>query len=242
MAEVFERNETVVYDKNGVQRLAKIMSKHMDDYPNLYYTIQFEDGNEKQTDSKFLHRQDSKQPGVPPALEPRPATSFDITMLTAANFAQEQRSLEHELKQLGERSAIAQQLNGPITSAKKMVQNPDQVLFLARERGSARALGYIKFGPKDLFFYTKSGVVKSMRGQVCLLDFYVDDSIQRNGLGRLLFDEMIRYLNGPHPAFLAYDRPSPKLIGFMAKHFGLVRPDLQPNKYTIFEGFPIEGN
>ena len=103
-------------------------------------------------------------------------------------------------------------------------------------------MGYIKFGPKDLFFYTKSGVVKSKRGQVCLLDFYVDDSIQRNGLGRLLFDEMIRYLNGPHPAFLAYDRPSPKLIGFMAKHFGLVRPDLQPNKYTIFEGFPIEGN
>ena len=236
-AQVFEKNEIVVYAKNDVERLAKIVSKHMDDYPNLYYTIAFEDGNEKQTDSKFLRR----QTGPPPAAAPLSAESFEIILLTAASFAREQRSLEHELKQLGERSGVAQILNGPITSAKKLVQNPDQVLFLARERVNGRAVGYIKFGPKDLFFYTKSGVVKSMRGQVCLLDFYVDDSMQRRGLGRILFDEMIRYLNGPHPSFLAYDRPSPKLIGFMAKHFGLVSPDLQPNKYTIFEGFPIEG-
>ena len=103
-AEVFEKNDIVVYAKNDVERLAKIVSKHMDDYPNLYYTIAFEDGNEKRTDSKFLRR----QTGPLPAAAPLSAESFEIILLTAASFAREQRSLEHELKQLGERSGVAQ--------------------------------------------------------------------------------------------------------------------------------------
>jgi len=55
---------------------------------------------------------------------------------------------------------------------------------------------------------------------VCVLDFYVDNSVQRGGYGKLLFDAMLEYQK-VGPAKLAYDRPSPKLIAFMAKHFGL---------------------
>ena len=135
--------------------------------------------------------------------------------------------------------AVAQNLTTPITSAKKLVENRDQVLFLATDTMTNVPVGFIKFGPKDLYFYSRTGVVKNMHGQVCLLDFYVEESQQRRGCGIYLFREMLKYLNDPPPHFLAYDRPSPKLLSFMAKHFGLYSPDLQPNKYTIFEGFPL---
>jgi hypothetical protein len=39
---------------------------------------------------------------------------------------------------------------------------------------------------------------------------------------------------------MAYDRPSPKLISFMSRHFGLRDGDLQPNRYMIFEGFSYQ--
>jgi len=32
----------------------------------------------------------------------------------------------------------------------------------------------------------------------------------------------------------AYDRPSPKLIPFLKKHYNLINHDLQPNKYAIY--------
>lgn len=224
---VYEKGQQVVYRKNDVERLASIVQKHLDDYPNLYYTISFEDGNEKQTDPKFL----SPAPQKP---------AFEILMLTGDYFQKERNPpLEHALKQLGEGSAVAQKLNGPITSARKLVECPDQVLFLATDSSTGKAVGFIKFGPKDLYFYTRNGAVKNMHGQVCLLDFYVDESQQRRGCGIFLFKEMLSYLNNPPPHFLAYDRPSPKLLSFMAKHFGLYSPDTQPNKYTIFEGFPL---
>ena len=227
---VFEKGQQVVYHKGDEERLASIVDKHLDDYPNLYYTISFEDGHEKQTDSKFL--------SVAPAAPAGPI--YAISMLTGEYFQKERNvPLEHALKQLGQGSALAQNLNGPITSAKHLVANPDQVLLLATDTTTNRPVGFIKFGPKDLYFYTRTGVVKNMHGQVCLLDFYVDESQQRRGCGIFLFKEMLEYLNNPPPNYLAYDRPSPKLLSFMAKHFGLCSPDLQPNKYTIFEGFPL---
>jgi len=53
-----------------------------------------------------------------------------------------------------------------------------------------------------------------------VLDFFVDSSVQRGGQGRALFDIMLAYMDSK-PALIAYDRPSHKLMGFLAKHFGL---------------------
>jgi hypothetical protein len=39
------------------------------------------------------------------------------------------------------------------------------------------------------------------------------------------------------PEMLAYDRPSPKLISFLAKHYSLFHKMLQPNKFVTFRGF-----
>ncbi|RYY86961.1 GNAT family N-acetyltransferase [archaeon] len=41
-------------------------------------------------------------------------------------------------------------------------------------------------------------------------------------------------MTGASPGQVAYDRPSPKLIPFLHKHYDLHQPDLQPNRYTIF--------
>lgn len=39
------------------------------------------------------------------------------------------------------------------------------------------------------------------------------------------------------PRKVAYDRPSPKLVAFLARHFDLHNGDLQPNRFMIFESF-----
>jgi alpha-tubulin N-acetyltransferase 1 len=79
--------------------------------------------------------------------------------------------------------------------------------------------------------------VVSENETTCLLDFYVSTALQRGGIGSLLFKEMLKILALPADA-LAYDRPSPKLTAFLAKHYGLTNADLQPNRYAIFpEGF-----
>lgn len=40
-----------------------------------------------------------------------------------------------------------------------------------------------------------------------------------------------------HPRFMAVDRPSPKLMAFLAKYYGLTEVIPQVNNYVIFEGF-----
>ena len=36
---------------------------------------------------------------------------------------------------------------------------------------------------------------------------------------------------------MAVDRPSPKLLGFLKKHYGLAQNIPQVNNYVIFDGF-----
>jgi hypothetical protein len=51
---------------------------------------------------------------------------------------------------------------------------------------------------------------------LCVLDFYVVEGHQRGGYGRQLFDSMLRS-EVVEPQRLGYDRPSPKLIGFLRR-------------------------
>jgi alpha-tubulin N-acetyltransferase 1 len=53
-----------------------------------------------------------------------------------------------------------------------------------------------------------------------VLDFYVHESVQRGGHGKELFEKMLQ-TERVESRKLAYDRPSPKLKGFLAKHYGL---------------------
>lgn len=69
-----------------------------------------------------------------------------------------------------------------------------------------------------------------------MLDFYVHESCQRTGVGRLLFDRMLSE-EAAHPAKLAYDRPSPKLLAFLRKHFGLLKFVPQTNNFVVFNQY-----
>jgi alpha-tubulin N-acetyltransferase 1 len=40
-----------------------------------------------------------------------------------------------------------------------------------------------------------------------------------------------------HPSKMGYDRPSPKLIGFLSKHYGLVNYIPQNNNYVVFKDY-----
>ncbi|KAG0205043.1 Alpha-tubulin N-acetyltransferase 1 [Mortierella sp. GBA30] len=97
--------------------------------------------------------------------------------------------------------------------------------------------GMLKMGEKRLFIVDKSGILHEQE-VCCVLDFYVDESCQRRGFGKLLFDYMLKVEN-TDPNQIAYDRPSPKLYQFLAKYFGLERHLPQPNQFAIFEGFKL---
>ena len=71
---------------------------------------------------------------------------------------------------------------------------------------------------------------------LCVLDFYVHEVCQRSGVGRALFAFMLDHQR-QHPAALAYDRPSPKLRGFLRKHHSLAAELPQGNNFLVFRGF-----
>ena len=145
---------------------------------------------------------------------------------------------QQQFNAMGIRSGVAQELTGPISSMAKL-HDTQHTVILYFDSATGTAMGFLKYGRKDLFFYKKDGAIVQC-SPVCLLDFYVDESLQRRGVGSLLFRRMMEEVGGDaNPCDLAYDRPSPKLIGFMKKHFALAKPDLQPNRFTIFEGFPL---
>ena len=70
---------------------------------------------------------------------------------------------------------------------------------------------------------------------LCVLDFYVHESYQRDGIGRHLFDAMLSHQN-TSAEVLAYDRPSPKLLAFLRKHFALTNQLPQSNNFVVFPG------
>ena len=71
---------------------------------------------------------------------------------------------------------------------------------------------------------------------LCVLDFYVHESAQRSGTGRMLFDAMLAKEKTISDV-LAYDRPSPKFRNFLRRHFDLHETIQQDNNFMIFRKF-----
>ena len=69
---------------------------------------------------------------------------------------------------------------------------------------------------------------------LCVLDFYVHEDYQRGGFGKALFMAMLQN-EQTSPERLAYDRPSPKLLSFLRRHFELSSFFPQPNRYVVFD-------
>ncbi|GFR78052.1 alpha-tubulin N-acetyltransferase [Elysia marginata] len=153
-------------------------------------------------------------------------------------FQQLQKMLYEVVDKMGDASAKAQGLHGSITTGKKLeLANHHLYLMIdgSGNDGKGSALGILKVGRKKLFVYDSLKVQHEL-DPLCILDFYVHESRQRMGCGRRLFDFMLSKEN-IRVEHLAIDRPSPKFLSFLKKHYGLDSTIPQVNNFVIFQNF-----
>ncbi|KAG7281758.1 hypothetical protein CRUP_028072, partial [Coryphaenoides rupestris] len=149
-----------------------------------------------------------------------------------------QSKIASVIDELGKASSMAQQLPAPITSALKLQSNP-HCLYLIKEEasngGHGAGVGFLKVGYKKLFLLDQRGAHVEAE-PLCVLDFYIAESLQRHGYGLELFDFMLQHKQ-VEPSLLAYDRPSAKFLSFLAKHYCLNQSVPQVNNFVVFDGF-----
>ena len=180
-------------------------------------------------------------PTVPEGLTlPRSVAHPGFLLLTRSSLAKLDRApddmdaVRHVLDTMGKRSMVAQGLSKPITSFGGM-RAGDFRLYLSIGAGGA-VRGLLKVGTKQLFVRRKPDAEYCQVSPLCVLDFYVHEGCQRGGVGSALFQHMLAHERADAPA-LGYDRPSPKLIAFLAKHHGLKHYTPQGNNFVLFEQF-----
>ncbi|KAM5165760.1 alpha-tubulin N-acetyltransferase 1 isoform 7-T7 [Callospermophilus lateralis] len=105
----------------------------------------------------------------------------------------------------------------------------------ARPAGKGAIIGFLKVGYKKLFVLDDREAHNEVE-PLCILDFYIHESVQRHGHGRELFQHMLQK-ERVEPHQLAIDRPSQKLLKFLNKHYNLETTVPQVNNFVIFEGF-----
>ncbi|GFN77564.1 alpha-tubulin n-acetyltransferase [Plakobranchus ocellatus] len=153
-------------------------------------------------------------------------------------FQQLQKMLYEVVDKMGDASARAQGLHGSITTGKKL-ELANHRLYLMKDAngnsGQGSAVGILKVGRKKLFVYDQCKAQHELE-PLCVLDFYVHESRQRMGCGRKLFDFMLSREN-IRVEHLAVDRPSPKFLSFLKKHYNLLATIPQVNNFVIFENF-----
>ncbi|XP_061170155.1 alpha-tubulin N-acetyltransferase 1-like isoform X2 [Saccostrea echinata] len=148
------------------------------------------------------------------------------------------RQLIEVIDRMGEASARAQGLRTIITTGRKL-ELSDHILYIMKDDqlndNKGAVVGILKIGHKKLFVYDTKGHVHEME-PVCVLDFYVHESRQRMGCGKLLFEYMLKEQNiDPH--HLAIDKPSFKFSKFLQKHYNLKAEVPQVNNFVVYEGF-----
>ncbi|KAM4629918.1 alpha-tubulin N-acetyltransferase 1 [Polymixia lowei] len=142
------------------------------------------------------------------------------------------------IDELGRASSKAQQLTAPITSASKLQSNRHHLYLLKdgeRNGGRGVVVGFLKVGYKKLFLLDQRGAHVEAE-PLCVLDFYITENLQRHGYGVELFDFMLQHKH-LEPLLMAYDRPSPKFLSFLAKHYCLTESVPQVNNFVVFDGF-----
>ncbi|KAF5833213.1 touch receptor neuron protein Mec-17-domain-containing protein [Dunaliella salina] len=137
------------------------------------------------------------------------------------------------LDSFGKKSAAAQGLGAVVTDIHRL-KNTDQRLYLYASRQGSHTLvhGGLKIGTKKLFVIADDNSLQEIN-PTCVLDFYVHEACQRKGIGKELFEHFLAVEN-QHPGNLAYDRPSPKLLAFLSKHYGLRGYIPQNNNFVVY--------
>lgn len=92
------------------------------------------------------------------------------------------------IDKMGYASSRAQKLPTVITTASKFHSSGDNKIYFKAE--GTRAIGFLKTGKRKLFQRTIGGGMKEIQ-PLCVLDFYVHESVQRGGQGKQLFEKML---------------------------------------------------
>lgn len=163
--------------------------------------------------------------------------SLGIAVEDSSSYASSRRQLHPHIRRvidgLGELSAKAQSLGAVITTGSKFLAQSDNKLYF--KAIGRKVVGFLKTGYRNLFYTSPIGRIVEMR-PLCVLDFYVHESVQRNGYGKELFERMLSD-EGISPSKLAIDRPSPKLVNFMRKHYHLSSYIPQNNNFVIYNDY-----
>eukprot|EP01063_Lacrimia_lanifica_P017586 TRINITY_DN24635_c0_g1_i1.p1 TRINITY_DN24635_c0_g1~~TRINITY_DN24635_c0_g1_i1.p1 ORF type:complete len:304 (+),score=112.29 TRINITY_DN24635_c0_g1_i1:67-912(+) len=163
-------------------------------------------------------------------------TVWDARKLQAAKKSPGGTVVAGVVDTLGKRSAVAQGLPKTITTSSLLVGSNHTLFVLAQD---GLAVGILKTGEKNLFIRRSSGALVEMQPN-CVLDFYVSETHQRTGLGKLLFEFMLSHTATPAHRF-AYDRPSPLLLSFLKKHYALADYVSQNNNYVVYNKYWTAG-
>jgi GNAT superfamily N-acetyltransferase len=135
---------------------------------------------------------------------------------------------------MGRASAAAQKLKAVITSSLKFAHSHD-VIYLHFTPSENRCNALLRTGRKRLFIRDESARIEEIEPQ-CVLDFYVHESRQRTGIGKQVFEFMLQ-TEKSLPSQYGYDRPSTKLLAFLAKHYDLKNYIPQNNNYVVFRKY-----
>ncbi|CAK9877039.1 unnamed protein product [Sphagnum jensenii] len=164
---------------------------------------------------------------------------WDSGLLSTMKGGREGEELRNIINSLGEMSALAQRLRSPITSFDRILVGCHTLYLLTSgiegKFNQILAKAMLKVGKKNLFIRKDSGHLVEM-APLCVLDFYVHESCQRMGLGYQLFEGMLKH-EKKQACQLAYDRPSNKLLMFLAKHYKLYKYINQANQFVVFDDY-----
>ncbi|CUF14385.1 Hypothetical protein, putative [Bodo saltans] len=173
-----------------------------------------------------------------------PVSMWDSKRLTSIRNNPMANYLYQAIDAMGQHSKASQGINAVLTSVERLKSNPQFRLYmLCVDR---RCVGIIKVGSKKLFIRRTNGSLVEM-DPLCVLDFYVHESEQRHGYGKVLFEAMLE-LERVDARQLAIDRPSPKFLGFLKKHYHLSDFVPQSNNFVVFQQYfdeqspPIRGD
>ncbi|VDM13307.1 unnamed protein product [Wuchereria bancrofti] len=149
--------------------------------------------------------------------------------------------IEKTINNMGALSIAAQGLKRVLTTYDKIVNSDDgQVLYLLwrknpNNENASIIIGLLKIGYKNLYLMDQSMRTFQV-APLCVLDFYVHDTLQRQGYGHALFDYMLQQENSSAKN-VAIDKPSQSLLQFMNKHYGLNEPIWQVTNFVVYPPF-----
>lgn len=138
------------------------------------------------------------------------------------------------IERMGKLSAKAQGMHAAATTIQKLNEKDSVYLLAAVEDGLV--IGMLKVGFKDLYLFNEQGQISSYRETPAILDFHVHKSHQRCGLGKRLIEYMLAD-QGWSLGKCAFVSPSAMMRAFLAKHYKLVKPVPQSNKFVLFKDF-----